>query len=336
MTTSGIKRLRRIQLGREVTAGTAVAATTIWRGPAVPGDDDRMNVMPEENVGISSATTRQYTAGLLASIPFPETEATFEQVQHIYESGIKTVTLSQDGTGTDYIGIYPLPSGDANTLKHYTVETGDNKIEEEVEYAFTTEFTLSGKINEAIKMSHVMQGRQALVTTFTGALSVPSVHEMLFNKSKLYIDNVGGTIGSTQIANTWIGFSLKVITGWKAQHTGDGNLYFSFADFIGAKATLELDLLHNATSAAERVLWRANTPRMFRIKTEGAAVTTPGTTYSLLTHLIDGAGMYTAFSPAKDESDGSNVVKATLELAYDATAAKFLQFTTVNELSAVP
>lgn len=336
MTTSGIKRLRKIQLGRESTAGTAVAATTIWRGPAVQAEDERMNVMPEENVGVSSATTRQYTAGLLASLSFPETEATFEQVQHIYESGIKTVTPTQDGAGTDYIGVYPLPSGDANTIKTYTLESGDNKVEEEIEYAFTSEFTLSGKINEAIKMSHKMVGRQALVTSFTGALSIPSVHEMLFNKSKLYIDNVGGTIGTTQIQNTWIGFNLKVTTGWKAQPTGDGNLYFSFSDFIGAKGTLELEFLKNATSAAERVLYRANTPRMFRIKTEGNALTTPGTTYSVLTHLMDGAGMYTAFGPGNDESEGSNVMKATMELAYDSTAAKFLQFTTVNELSAVP
>lgn len=336
MTTSGIKRLRKIQLGRESTAGTAVAATTIWRGPALMATDERALVMPEENVGLSSATTRIYNPFLLASLTFPETEATFEQVQHIYESGIKTVTLTQDGAGSDYIGVYPLPSGDANTIKTYTVEGGDNKVVEEIEYAFTSEFSLSGKINEAIKMSHKMFGRQGAVSSFTGALSIPTVREMLFNKSKLYIDNVGGTIGTTQIVNTWIGFSLKVTTGWKAQPTGDGNLYFSFADFVGAKATLELELLHNATSAAERVLWKAGTPRQLRIKTEGAALTSAGTTYSVLTHLIDGAGVYTSFGPPNDESEGSNVEKATFEFAYDSTAAKFLQFTTVNELSAVP
>lgn len=336
MTTSGIKRLRKIQLGREVTPGTAVAATSIWRGMAFMAVDDRVLVMPEENVGFSSLTTRIYTPKYLATLDFPEMEATVEQLQHIYESGVKTATLTQDGTGTDYIGVYPLPSGDSNTLKYYTVETGDNKIEEEVEYAFTTEFTISGKINEAIKMSHKMQGRQSQVTSYTGALSVPTVHELMFNKSKLYIDNVGGTLGSTQITNTWTGFNLKVTTGWKAQFTGDGQLYFSFADFIGAKATLELELLHNATSAAERVLWRAGTPRMIRIKNEGAALATPGTTYSVFTHLIDGAGVYTSFGPPNDENEGSDVMKATFEFAYDSTAAKFLQFTTVNELASVP
>jgi hypothetical protein len=336
MTTAGIKRLRRIQLGRETTGGTAVAATTVWRGPAVMAVDDRELVMPDENVGLSAKTSRIYTPKLLASLEFPETEATFQQIQHVYENGLATVTLTQDGTGSDRIGIYPLPSGDAGTLKYYTIEGGDNKVEEEIEYCFTTEFQLSGKINEPIKLTRKVQGRQSLVTSFTGSLTVPTVSEMLFNKSKLYIDNVGGTLGATQISNTWIGFVLKVITGWKAQFTGDGNLYFSYPEFIGAQASLELDLLNNATSAAERVLWRAGTPRQIRIKTEGGAVTTPGTTYSLLTHLIDGAGVYTNFGPPNEENEGSNVMKANFEYAYDATAAKFLQFTVVNDLTAVP
>lgn len=333
---SGVKRLRKIQLGRESSAGTPVPATTIWRGPALMGMDERAMIMPEENVGISSLTTRIYNPSLLASLTFPETEATFQQVQHIYESGIKTVTLTQDGTGSDYIGVYPLPYQDANTIKTYTIEGGDNKNVEEIEYCFTSEFTLSGRINEAIKMSHKMIGRQSTSSSFTGSLSIPTVNEMLFNKSKLYIDAVSGTIGTTQITNTWISFNLKVTTGFKAQPTGDGNLYFSFADFIGAKATLELDFLHNSTSAAQRVLWRAGTPRKIRIKTEGPALTTPGTTYSVLTHIFDCAGVYTNFGPPDEESEGSNVSRATFECAYDGTAGLFAQFTTVNELSAVP
>lgn len=335
MSTSGVKRLRRIQLGRESTPGTSVAATTVWRGPALMALDDRVMIMPDENIGLSSPTTRIYNPKLQANLDFPETEATFEQQQHIYESGIQTTTINADGAGTGKIGIYTLPSGDAGSLKHYTIEGGDNKVEEDVEYAFTTEFTLSGKINEAIKTSHKMTGRQNTVASFTGSLTVPTVNEMLFNKSKLYIDAVGGTIGSTQITNTWIGFSLKVITGWKAQFTGDGNLYFSFPDFVGARATLELDLLHNATSAAQREAWRARTPKQIRIKTEGPALTTPGS-YSYYTHLIDGAGVYTSFGAPNEENEGSNAHKAVFEFGYDPTAAKFLAFTTVNQNASVP
>src|SRR5689334_22954751 len=100
---SGVKRLTKIQRGREVTPGTAVVATTVRRGLAVPPSDDRINVRPEENVGLSSPSNRQYTAGLAASLEPPTAEATFEDFQHVAEAGIKTVAPTQDGTGTDYI-----------------------------------------------------------------------------------------------------------------------------------------------------------------------------------------------------------------------------------------
>lgn len=335
MTTSGIKTLRRVQLGREATAMTAVPATTVWRGPALMPSDDQVKVMPEENIGFSSKTTRQYTPQKVSSLAFPSTEATFQGIQHVMEAGVKTVTPVADGVGTGFVNAYPLPSGDVNTTKTYTIEGGDNKITEEIEGCFVVDFELSGKKNEAWMLSSTWKGRQSTVSSFTGGLSIPTVSEMLFNKSKLYIDNVGGTIGGTQITNSWIEAKLKVTTGLKAQFTGDGNLYFSFMDFIGAKATLELSLLHNATTTAERVLYRADTPRQIRMLIEGKNLTTPGT-YSKETFRVDGAGMYTTFGAPNDEDEGSNVNKVTFEMAYDATAALFCNLLLVNELTAVP
>ncbi len=336
MSTSGVKTLRKIQLGREGTAGVAVPATTIHRGVAIMPSDDQTKVMPDENVGLSSKTTRQYTPKKHASLSFPSTEATFQTIQHVLEAGVKTVTPVQDGAGTGYVNSYPLPSGDANTIKTYTIEGGDNKIVEEIENSFVVEFELSGKKNESWMLSSNWQGRQSTVSAFTAGLSIPAVSEMLFNRSKLYIDNVGGTIGTTQIANGWLEAKLKIVTGLKAQFTGDGNLYFSFVDFIGAKATLELSLLHNAATAAERVLWRSDTPRQIRMLIEGRTLGTAGTTYSKETFRADMAGLYTSFGPPNDEDEGSNVNKVTFECAYDATAALFCDLLLVNELSAVP
>lgn len=334
--TSGVKTLRKVQLGREGTAYTAVPATTIWRGPALMPMDDQVKVMPEENVGLSSLTTRQYTPKKLASMAFPSTEATFQQFLHFLEAGVKTDTPAQDGVGSAYIYEHPLPSGDSNTIKTYTIEGGDQKTAEKMEGAFVVDFELSGKKNEAWMMSANWQGRQAANVTFASGLSIPTVSEMLFNRSKIYIDNVGDTIGTTQIANSWLEASLKVTTGLKAQFTADGNLYFSFIDFIGAKATLDLTFLHNSTVAAERALWRSDTPRQIRMLIEGKNLATAGTTYSKETFIADMAGLYTSFGPPNDEDEGSNVMKATFECAYDATAALFVEFLTAVELSSIP
>jgi hypothetical protein len=334
--TSGVKALRKVQLGRETTPGTAVAATTIHRGPAITPSDDQVKVKRVEDVGLSSGVTSQYTPKLAASMILPSTEATFQNIQHVLEAGVKTVTPVADGVGTDFINAYPLPSGDSNTTKTYTIEGGDNKIVEEMEYAFVVDFELSGKRNEGWMLTSTWHGRQSTVSSFTGALSVPAESVMKFNKSKLYIDDVGGTIGSTQLANAWIDAKIKITTGLKAQFTGDGNLYFSFMDFIGAKASLEFSVLHNAAVAAERVKWRSDTPRQIRILCEGNSVGTPGTVYSKETFRCDMAGLYTSFGPANDEDEGSNVNKVVFNGAYDATAALFCDLLLVNELAAVP
>ena len=334
--TAGVKTLRKVQLGRETTPGTSVATTSIWRGPAVMPQDDVVKTRPEENVGLSSLTTRQYTPSKLASLAFPATPATFQQILHPFEGGIKAVTPSADGVGSGKIWAYPLPSGDSNTVKTYTLQGGDQKVVEQVEYAFAREIEISGKKNEAIMMTSSWQGRQATVSAFSGGATRPSVSELLFNLSKIYIDGVGGTIGTTQLVNSLIEFKLKITTGLKAQFSADGNLYFSYMDFVGAKCTLEMTLLHNASVAAERVLWRSDTPRLIRLQTEGKSLTTPGTTYSKETFRADLAGVYTQFGPANDEDEGTNAIKVVFECGYDTTAAKFVDLLVVNELASVP
>ena len=52
---TGIKKLRKLQLGRETTAGTAVNATDLWRG--IGTIEDQTEVMfPEEDIGYLSGS----------------------------------------------------------------------------------------------------------------------------------------------------------------------------------------------------------------------------------------------------------------------------------------
>ncbi len=63
---AGIKALRKIQLGREANAGTAVAATAIWRGMGTI-EDTREVVVAEEDVGIIMGTEWSVVRGIKAS-----------------------------------------------------------------------------------------------------------------------------------------------------------------------------------------------------------------------------------------------------------------------------
>ncbi|MCP4353212.1 MAG: hypothetical protein GY795_47785, partial [Desulfobacterales bacterium] len=208
--TSGVTALRKIQMGKEGagTAGTAVAATTIWRGMGLLNNDLEVKHV-DEDIGIALSTTRAYIPKLAASIAFDPVEATFQQLPYIFEAGVATEVATQDGAGTDYIYAYAMPTSAMNALTTYTLEGGDNVEAQEVEYCFVESFKLSGNAQEGVMMEANWVGRQVSDTTFTAALTVPALtagDHIVMGGSNLYIDAVGGTIGTTEISNTLLSF----------------------------------------------------------------------------------------------------------------------------------
>ena len=332
---AGITALRKIQLGRESTAGTAVAATTIWRGMGLL-EDQREIKHVDEQIGVALPTTRAYVPKLGAQIAFDAIEATFQQLPHILEAGIRTDTPASDGSG--YVYEYAMPTTAVNTIKTYTIEGGDNQLAQEADYCFVESFKISGNAGEGVMMEATWRGRDVVDTTFTGALSAPTLipgDHIVFGGSTLAIDAVGGTLGATVIASTLLSFELDVTTGLKAKFTNLGKDFdFVYFDRGSFSATLKLVYEHNAAADAQRDLYEAATPRQLRLKFVGPALGTPGSTYTTLGLEIDAAGVYTAM-PYGDV-DGNATVEAEMQIGYDMTAALGLTIRVINELSAIP
>lgn len=332
---AGITALRRIQLGRETTAGTAVAATTIWRGIGTI-EDQRETQFPDEHVGIMGGVARTYVPRLQGQLDFESVPATFEQLTHIFEAGIKELGSGVEDTGgSGYVYAYDLPTTTPNTPKTYTIEGGDNEGVEEMEHAFVTEFTLDGNAGEAVMVTATWQGRQVVASSFTTPLSIPDVEEILFSKGKLFIDNVDGTAGTTQVANSWLSFSLNHSTGFQPVYTGDGELYFSFVKQIGPEVTLDVTFEHDASSIAEKDAWRAQTPRLIQMLFEGSAFTTAGSDFTNKALIINLVGKWESFEKI-GEQNGNDVVAGTFRARYHETPAMIGNYTIANGVSAVP
>lgn len=334
----GEKWAQKIQLGREATAGTAVAATTVWRGEGGTIKDDREHVTVPELIGVAIPSHRSYQPALMAALAMAVSDATYEQLPHILEAGIDGVTPVQDGTGTDYLYTYVAPLATMNTLKTYTLEGGDNQQAEEMEYSFVESFTISGAAKEALKMSANWLGRQVTKTTFTGGATVPDpVEDILGQLGALYIDPVG-SIGTTQKSDTLLSFSLEVTTGWKAKFTMDsGQKYFSYVYFDkdSFQAQLTITYEHNGTAVSEKDAFQANTPRDIRLEFLGATLGTPGTKYSTKALQIDLTGKYTEWGELGD-NEGNSIVEATFLVGYDPTQATGLTIEVANELTTLP
>jgi hypothetical protein len=333
---AGVKGLRKIQIGLEATsaAGTAVACTAVLRLNGMP-EDARTVTFPEEQTGYLGGTDRAYTPRLLAIFEM-EGEATFEQLPYILNAAIGAATATQDGAGSDYIYAYTFPTTSAPAINTYTLEAGDNQEAERMEYGYVSEFSLSGTAGEAWMLSATWQGRQLAVSSFSASTTLSTVEEMLFGKTKMYIDAATASVGTSLQSNTLLAAELKVTTGWIPKFAADGQLYYSRIENVGDEITLDITFEHDASGAAQKVLWRSGSPVKVRLLCEGTSVASAGTTYTYKTCKIDLAGKWEKFEKI-DEIDGNDVLKGTLRVRYngDGTPLKGA-ITIVNEVAALP
>lgn len=329
--------IRKVQLGAESTAGTAVAGTEIYRAPASDIVDGRVQVNPQEDIGYFGGTDRRYEAAQMASMNFPDHEATFEQIGYHLNAGIEYQAGVQDGAGSGYVRTYDVPTSAENTLKTYTVYGRNTTQPARMPYGFVKSFTLTGTPQAAWTLSAEWAGRYAETDGVSFAsLSLTTVEEMLFGKSKLYIDAIDGTIGTTQKTGTWLGATLNVVTGWDWLFTGDGNTYPYRAKFYPAllAVTGSVTFEYDATAIAQRTAFENRTAQQMRWLIEGSTLGTSGTAYSKKTQIIDMAFKWTSF-PEIGEQDKNDIITAEFECKYNATADFRTQFINVNERSSL-
>lgn len=335
--TGGVKALRKIQIGLESTPGTAVAATTIWRGIGLM-QDQRVIQHVDEEVGIAMPTTRNYTPKLGVVCTFDPIEMTYQQIPYLLEAGVAAETPTQDGAGSDYIYAYAFPGTALVPLNTYTLEGGNNQQAYEMDYAHVASFNLAGNAAEGAMMNAEWVGRTMIDTTFTGALAIPTLlpgHHLKFGDVSLYIDEPAGTIGSTQISNTLYNFNLEVVTGYVPVWT-DESTEFDYVQWVRAvfSAKLTMTYKHHTTADAEQDKFEGNTARLVRLEFTGPAFQTPGTTYSNYTFQINAAGVYTEYTHA--EQDGNDTKVGVLQIGHDLTASQGLDFLVVNESVTLP
>ncbi len=309
-------KTRKAQLGREGTKGSAVAATALWRGMATMEDLTTLERV-EEDVGVYGGYGRLEKVSIGAQIDLPGQPATYQQLPHIFEAGIKSIGTGS-GTGATWTFAYTVSTSSANTIKTYTWEVGDGIEAEEAEYCFVESFELSGAVNEMLQVSATWRGRQVIADAFTGSISAVAANAVVFNTGTLFIDDAGATLGDTQVSNSFRSFSLSVETGYKAIWTGEGSLYFTYEKLTDPVITLEITAEHDATwkgSGGEKAAWRAKTGRLVR-------VTFSGTGSERLQ--IDLAGKWETFG-SLEEDEGNSVLRGSMFAYFNTTDNLFCE-----------
>lgn len=332
----GIKALRKLQFGAETVPGTAVAATTIYRGNGTL-EDAREHVNVQEDVGLLGGSDRVYLSKTEGKLALDDSPATFEQLPYLMQMWMNAASVADTGAGaTGKIWTWTFPTTSVTQPKTYTVQGGDNQDTEFMTYTHAESIKLAGSATEAWMMSANLRGRsvEQLLSGYTTPITLPAVSEIMFGKTKLWIDDIGGVIGTTLKSATLLAATLSIETGIQAVYTANGELYFDFLKPTMPEITLEVTFEHDGTSVAEKEKWRNMQSRLVRLQAEGDPLATAGT-FSKKTMRIDIAGKWEKFSKL-DEQDGNDIVTGTLRAKFNSTANLFGAITVVNELATLP
>jgi len=329
----------KVEAGEETagagTRGTAVAATTKLASLGFRPAMGYLNlIQPEEERGSLAQYHRSYIASKLVEGTL-EGEATFEEIiiplcmniEDIDGSAASTITSST------YDWDFEPNWTSANNPGTWTMEWGDDVQAWEAEYVFGTGLTISGATEESWMISSDVAGRKLTTASFSGSSVVSDLENILFQESKLYIDDESSTIGTTQITGSFLDFEWSLGQHYTYRFTGDGELYFNSHKECKHAPELTLTLVLDATTKTQLTTKYENeTQQVVRIAADGGTTGDGG--YSKYCY-IDGCYKITDVSELGD-SDCDTIVSLTMTGEYGSTYGKMYNIQVRNKLQYPP
>jgi hypothetical protein len=318
----------KIQAGVEVTPGTAVASTFIFRGSFGSAKDESTRKVVVEQVGQYVPTGQVIMPWQLAKLAMPAMPFTFEQSPHIFEASVKTAT---PGATPQYKRTYNSPVSAPPTTKFYTLECFNTEVSadyREIPHAYVEEWTLSGKSGEEWMIAANWVGRRLETGSPTTLSALVTTEIALFSKTKLYIDAAGGTIHTTQKTGVLMAAEMKYASGIMYVPVGDGNLYYSTVKYGPPKFTysLTVELESASVVGAERTAYEANTLRLISLDCPGSNANK--------NLRVDMAGRHTAIGNYENQ-DGNTTVTIDGEATYDSVSTMFMSVIVDNATAAL-
>ena len=312
--------------GKELTRGTAVAATKRWPGQAPKVMSDTKKTFVTEMLDVRAAERRSVVFQRLYRNNLTAAQATFEQVPAVFGCGLKGVTPTETTPSQgDYLWTFAPSMTAANSPDSLTIELGDDAQFWESEYCMFDKISLSGSIDQeggeaSVSLDAGFFGRQLTTTTKTPAIALPTGEFMNAKRARLYIDTSWAGVGGTELANLLRSFQIEILTGVHPDSTGSANQYFNAhkEGVIGVMGTFTIEGGSNA--AAILTASRSAGLVVARLEITGNQIGT-GTSRSLK---IDFSGDYDEVDPISGEDRGDNLATFSVHGLYDTTGAKML------------
>ena len=328
--------LQKMQAGIESSPGTPVAATRILTGRGVLNYNHPLGNISEQNGSFDDRSSPVYGRQQVG-VSYSEA-LSYETLpwwgQLFMKGGVAGV--SDSGTPTPGYAYGFTPSSATDDLKAVTLEVGEpgNPYEIAQSMVNTATIRLDGDSTDepAWMLEADFVGLSLVNTSYTGALTLAARESIAAPGTKVYIDNGGGTPGTTQVLGKIISASVT----WNLNRHLKGFLENEDTmapgksgrgpRVVDAQITMEFD------SDSEFANYRSATPveRIIQLKREGSIIHSTVKKSAAITL----AGYWSTWSPGDREG---NMIATFGLAAYKNSALGYSsKLEVLNGLSTLP
>lgn len=313
--------LRKWQIGLESTYGTAVAATRPWYGQGAIKPVSPEPTMRNEDRG-------SYDAFHRASQPVLHYDWEFSGGLDL-DDVVEQLKLAVNSTTTPSgAGPYVWAFTPGNNLASMTAEWDASGKVWELDGCQADTFKLSGRANgEDVELEMSGPGRARADSSLT-SLSDHTTNVVQGWELKLYIDGLGDTPGTTEVAGTIISWEVEVVNALTRRHKGDNTRYINALTRGRRMISGNILLCLNSSALTEITNQEAVTERLLRLEIGNNTI-------------ISGADKYYMYIDIpcvlKTHEIGEDGEESTVSLEfssiYDVTNAFAYRFTVQNNRS---
>ena len=329
MTQGAIKALRRIGIGAEDPAGTEVDATAQLIGDGLLVDTSQL-VRPERDYGTLAGAVEGPVAVALGSQLQFSTELSYEQI--LYALMTMKEVAGATGNGSPYTYTFDSPdvadpAGKTFTLEGIAHDATGNIEQFTAVYGFCTELGISATFGANLTEHTAMWvARSMEAKAPTAAPGLPTRTLIPADLWTLKIEDAFASLdGGSEIEGILNSFDVSLVTPYAPKRRLSGSIETVGRVLRPSPMAITLDADLVAAIEAERVDWRAGTPRFLRLAvTDGTNIIQ----IDMAGHILD--------APGQGEDEGQETREITYSSFRDATWGQAWQIAVTNGLDALP
>ena len=347
---AGVLPLTLVQVGKESSAGTAVAATRrILTKSATYRHQQTQEMFEGQLSGVLSRAvtapviTREHTQLEIS------TDLDFNQVLLPLLSGVKGgVTPSTPGSGEARLWTFApsqtAPSVDSYTLE-YVADDGSTKQQLEAPFGVTTSFEITGGVDALPQISYTMDARKSDQSTYTSGIALPTMTKAFASNLRwaVTIDDTWANVGNTTKSGQVYGFtwsqSAFVMPQYYLQNRDDHDFANVEPQTRTVTLSMELTLDTGGSNVYETELAKkaSGSLRFIECVLQGQAFAAPDASFAREVSLR-GSFVHADDSLAElgSDRDGNSVVSMNLVSQYDPTGAVDVNYLIQNNLTSFP